>query len=629
MRPTLLRYLSVASLACLVTGLSASPDDWRLPESVAVSPDGDTVLLGCRYGTAERRSPDGKNLGAWTATVSRGGFLGLFAEQITVPVTGVAYGADGTAWYTADDGARGRLFRDDGDSVVVGDGPQAPLPSADGRWVWLCCRYSGTAVKVDADAMEVVAAVHAGREPQAIALGAEERLLFVASHLPDAAIDPALPVAADVAVLDARTLDRVRTLELPDGSTSVRGMASSPDGAYIYLTHTVARYRLPTTQVERGWMNSAALSVLDGRDGTYINTVMLDDIDGGAANPWGVAVSPDGRTLAVAHAGTQEVSLIDRAALHARLDAAAADRPVSAVTDCAADVINDFSFLSGIRRRVKLGQPGPRGIALTNETLYVALCFADGFAAVPVNPDIPAKVMPMDGKAFADLAESPVLRGEMLFNDATKCFQNWQSCASCHPDARADALNWDLMNDGIGNPKQTKSLLYSYCTPPTMITGIRRGMMHCNRAGFRYIQFVRVDEEDVRDVDAYLIALLPRPSPYTSDPEAIARGREVYRRADCARCHMPEYYYTAAANPDSPDGVPLYDIGLGTGPETGRKFDVATLCEVWRTGPYLYDGRAKTMREVLTRFNTGDLHGVTTDLTRQELSDLEAFILSL
>ena len=92
---------------------------------------------------------------------------------------------------------------------------------------------------------------------------------------------------------------------------------------------------------------------------------------------------------------------------------------------------------------------------------------------------------------------------------------------------------------------------------------------------------------------------------------------------------MPEYYYTAAANPDSPDGVPLYDIGLGTGPETGRKFDVATLCEVWRTGPYLYDGRAKTMREVLTRFNTRDMHGVTTDLTRQELSDLEAFILSL
>ena len=48
-------------------------------------------------------------------------------------------------------------------------------------------------------------------------------------------------------------------------------------------------------------------------------------------------------------------------------------------------------------------------------------------------------------------------RGEMLFNDATLCFQRWQSCSSCHPDARADGLNWDLINDGIGNPKNRVS----------------------------------------------------------------------------------------------------------------------------------------------------------------------------
>ena len=41
-------------------------------------------------------------------------------------------------------------------------------------------------------------------------------------------------------------------------------------------------------------------------------------------------------------------------------------------------------------------------------------------------------------------------RGEFFFNDASLCLQSWQSCASCHPDARTDALNWDLLNDGIG-----------------------------------------------------------------------------------------------------------------------------------------------------------------------------------
>ncbi|NQT91693.1 MAG: hypothetical protein HQ559_02950, partial [Lentisphaerae bacterium] len=66
-----------------------------------------------------------------------------------------------------------------------------------------------------------------------------------------------------------------------------------------------------------------------------------------------------------------------------------------------------------------------------------------------------------------------VRRGEMLFNDADMCFQKWQSCASCHPDVRTDGLNWDLLNDGMGNPKNTKSLFLSHKTPPVMITGVR------------------------------------------------------------------------------------------------------------------------------------------------------------
>ena len=59
-------------------------------------------------------------------------------------------------------------------------------------------------------------------------------------------------------------------------------------------------------------------------------------------------------------------------------------------------------------------------------------------------------------------------RGEMLFHDATLCFQQWQSCATCHPDARVDALNWDLLNDGLGNPKNTRSLVKAHAGGPAM-----------------------------------------------------------------------------------------------------------------------------------------------------------------
>ena len=73
----------------------------------------------------------------------------------------------------------------------------------------------------------------------------------------------------------------------------------------------------------------------------------------------------------------------------------------------------------------------------------------------------------------------------------------------------------------------------------------------------------------------------------------------------------------------------LYDLGLGTGTEVGRKFDTPTLAECWRTAPYLYDGRALTMEEVLTSANPGDKHGETSKLSAEEIKDLAEYVLSL
>jgi cytochrome c peroxidase len=59
------------------------------------------------------------------------------------------------------------------------------------------------------------------------------------------------------------------------------------------------------------------------------------------------------------------------------------------------------------------------------------------------------------------------------------------------------------------------------------------------------------------------------------------------------------------------------------------RFDTPSLREVYRTGPYMHDGRAETLREVLTVFNPDDLHGRTSQLTEEELDDLVAYLRSL
>jgi cytochrome c peroxidase len=202
--------------------------------------------------------------------------------------------------------------------------------------------------------------------------------------------------------------------------------------------------------------------------------------------------------------------------------------------------------------------------------------------------------------------------------------QGWQSCASCHPDdARMDGLDWDLLNDGIGNPKNTKSLLFAHRTPPSMSLGVRETAESAVRAGIEHILFTKQPEEVPAAMDEYLKSLKPVPSPYLvhGKPAAAAkRGKKVFTQAGCAVCHPPGLF----------TDLHRYDVG------TRRAFDrptdafyTPTLIELWRTAPYLHDGSAATVRDVLTTRNPHDQHGVTSNLTSREIEDLCAYLLSL
>ncbi len=141
-----------------------------------------------------------------------------------------------------------------------------------------------------------------------------------------------------------------------------------------------------------------------------------------------------------------------------------------------------------------------------------------------------------------------------------------------------DALNWDLLNDGMGNPKQTKSMLWSHRTPPAMLSGVRETAETAVRAGIRFIQFAVRPEEDARAIDEYLKSLAPVPSPHLDHgrPSAVAlRGARCFEEAGCAACHPPPLYTNLKA----------YDAGTGVGPDAGQPLDTPTLVELWRTAP--------------------------------------------
>ena len=587
------------------------------PEYLAASPDGQSIYLTAATDKKilKLASESGEVLATWSLRANP---------------SGIAVGPEGLLYVTA--GAEeGMLYKltpagKVKEKLAVGHTPLSPVVSPDGKTVYLLNRFNHQVQVVEAETLKSVQAIPVVREPHAAVLAAGGKLLFVANHLPAVRATDDV-VAASVSVIDTVKRTVLKSVMLPNGSTGVRGIAASPDGKFVYVTHTFGRYQLPTTQLERGWMNTAGLSILNGETGDYVNTVLLDDVDLGAANPWGVTVSSNGKHLVVAHAGTREISLIEREALHVRLDKAAQNEKVTEVTRAATDVPNDLSFLVPIRRRIKIEADGPRGVLIQGSRITVACYYAERVVQVNLDEPVAKPQATLLAKDF-DLAKDRVRRGEMLFNDGAMCFQQWQSCASCHPDGRADGLNWDLINDGIGNPKQTKTMVYSHLTPPTMVTGIRDSMAMCNRKGLTHIQFVVRPEEDALCIDAYVMSLKPVPSPFLQDGSLSAsakRGKKLFISAGCALCHTPSN--------KSPDGTPLFtDLKthplLGTGNEEGRAFDTTTLVEVWRTAPYLYDGRALTIGEMLTTGNPNDVHGETKKLTITELNDLTEYILS-
>jgi YVTN family beta-propeller protein len=500
---------------------------------------------------------------------------------------GLALSADGTLLYVACGGADGRVcaIRTADGALVqewpAGHTPTAPALSPDGLTLYVCSQFNDEVLVIDLAGAVPPQAVPVTREPVASVLSADGARLFVANLLPAGRAD-ADYLSAAVDVIDTTSRTVAASIALPNGSGALLGICLSPDGQYAYVTHVLSRYQLPTTQLERGWMNTNAVSIIDVASAALVNTVLLDDVDLGAPNPWGILCTADGQWLCVAQSGNHELSVIDRNRLHERLAASVSAGEASKVP-------NDLSYVYEIRRRVKLSGNGPRGLAALGSRVFAAEYFSGSVAVVDLAASPPlATSIPLGPEPPLSAERT----GERMFHDATLCFQQWQSCASCHPGgARVDALNWDLLNDGMGNPKNTKSLLLAYQTPPSMAMGVRATAHVASRAGIRYILFNVVPEEQAAHLDTYLQALLPVPSPRLIQgalSPAAERGKAVFEKAGCIVCHPAPLFSDLQA----------HNAGTGVGRDVETQFDTPTLVEVWRTAPYLHDGRARTILEM-------------------------------
>lgn len=364
---------------------------------------------------------------------------------------------------------------------------------------------------------------------------------------------------------------------------------------------------------------TSALVVADVRPGGKTGEFPLDELNAYFADPSGVAVTPDGRIAFVSHGGANTVTAIDLEAVLGLLERTDGEQ--------LADLANDLGLTpSYVLGRVRTeSDPGAMAVSPDGSRLYVAERLNDSVAVIDVERLTLLRRIDLGGPE--ELTDERL--GERVFHDASITFQGQFSCRSCHPEGNTDSLLWDFEIDGIGkNLIETRSLRGIKDTPPFKWNGKNPNLQ--TQCGPRFARVLtRSDpfpEEDLEHLVAFIESIPPHHSGAASvDPQAVARGEELFFRTRtnagdpipvskrCATCHRPPLY----------TNLLMSDVG------SGGRFDTPHLVDVADTGPYLHDGRARTLEEIWTVYSPHDEHGVTNDMSKGQLNDLVAFLRSL
>jgi cytochrome c peroxidase len=396
----------------------------------------------------------------------------------------------------------------------------------------------------------------------------------------------------------------------------------------ILVAHQRPKFRLSATQVAQGWVFTNALTLLRRADAKTPAapqvTAALDEPHKGYADPTAVVVAPNGLAF-VACGGADTVLAIDLQALRKhghvlKLSARNPDDPrtrdgVAAILQSTApdDLTSSRHF---VRARLAT-QANPRRLGLSGDgkTLVVSNHLADSLTIIDTE-----KLQVVKHIAFGGPTPDAARRGEILFNSGKMTFQGAFTCASCHPNGGADGLNWDLTRDGVGNFKNTKSLLGVADTAPYGWEGKSATLEDRVGGTLRTLHQHEPTGTEVADLVAYLKSLPPpKPGPPVS-AEVMARGKELFEgKGRCATCHKRAGY----------DDGKSHDVGTRGPTDTTDLIDTPALRGVGRTAPYLHDGRAATLEEIFTKHNPDKRHGAAHLLSDDELNDLIAYLKSL
>jgi len=491
--------------------------------------------------------------------------------------------------------------------IAAGHYARSPVLSSDGKTLYTCNWLGNDLSVIDLNMGKERKRIAMVREPYAAAITPDGATLVVTNSLPEQKAIDTVTLTGKVSLVSTSS-EKVDTVIpiFPVGTHSMFGACVSNDGKYAFVTHLVGKFTLPATMLENGWVHTNNMAIIDIGKKKLLNDVALDNSGLGFANPWGLAQTGDGKYLCILHAGSQNMTVIDYEGL---ISIASKDK----------DLSHDFTAIYSLKKHVSLPVKSPRSIAMVGNKAYITGYFSDSLYVISV-----AALSPPRGTLYA-LGESKPLRGERLgdfyFCDANNCFQKWQSCNSCHPFGRPDALNWMLASEST-RQRNAKSMLYSWWTPPTNWNGRRThagGPEGSVRMGIYLELMITPTEEISVPIDTFVMRMKPVMSPNLDKGKlssSAIRGKAIYERIGCDDCH-PAPLYTDDR---------FHNAGVVDSADATLDWNTPSLIEAWRTAPYGHIGSYDKIDEIIQL----RAHSIgASKLTEQEMKDLVEFVSSL
>lgn len=548
-------------------------------------------------------------------------------------------------------------------SIAVGHVPRGLAISADGRQVFVANSWNDNISVIDARTLELVKTVATGAEPYSVVSDPDAKTLYAANRLSN-----------DVSVIDAQSGQEIKRLATGRGASY---LAASADGKTIYATHVypkpgafrktpeseitiistetqrvvertplpnvagvfhvalsadgrfgaAAQLRpknlIPLAHVEHGSVFGNSLTIF-GADVGGVVQVPIDELDRYFAMPFGVVITPDKSRLFVTTGGSDSVTVIDIARLLAFVRA---NRRSFA---------NDLSASANyVVTRIPVGR-NPRGIVLSPDgrRLYVSNRMDDNIAVIDAKTNRVLSTIDLGGPKQV----TPLRRGEQIFYTTKYAFQGQFSCANCHIDVTFDGLQWDLEPDGFGvDIVDNRSMEDLMGTEPFKWNGGNPDLpTECGPRTERYFyRSQSYNEQELTDLVTFVFSTPVRPNRYRLPngelTPAQERGKAIFERTrhkdgrpipesnQCATCHSGRKYTNQK----------LADVGTGKNTDRSPLVDTPHLPNVAYSAPYLHDGSARSLEEIWTVFNPNDKHGVSNDLTKDQLNDLIEYLRTL